>query len=117
MAPPLPLIGCGRGCAEKRISLPGNMGELIVEAGKNLNIKFRKWDECLYLKRMFARIEMWYHIFWCRLCAASQSALDTSKWSFRNNLMKGKGVPEIEVSAVSGDEFLVDYVRVYNIGE
>ena len=39
-----------------------------------------------------------------------------AKW-FRNNRMKGKGVPELEASAAAGDAFLVDYVRVYNIEE
>ena len=35
-----------------------------------------------------------------------------AKW-FRNNRMTGKGVPELE--SALGDEFLVDYVRVYDI--
>ena len=35
-----------------------------------------------------------------------------AKW-FRNNRMTGKGVPELEKAL--GDEFLVDYVRVYDI--
>ena len=35
-----------------------------------------------------------------------------AKW-FRNNRMTGKGVPEL--AAAEGDEFLVDYVRVYDI--
>ena len=39
-----------------------------------------------------------------------------AKW-FRNNRMKGKGVPELEASAAAGDAFLVDYVRVYDIEE
>lgn len=39
-----------------------------------------------------------------------------AKW-YRNNRMMGKGVPELEAAAASGDEFLVDYVRVYDIAE
>lgn len=35
-----------------------------------------------------------------------------AKW-FRNNRMTGKGVPKLE--SALGDEFLVDYVRVYDI--
>ena len=35
-----------------------------------------------------------------------------AKW-FRNNRMTGKGAPELE--AALGDEFLVDYVRVYDM--
>lgn len=31
--------------------------------------------------------------------------------------MTGKGVPELEAVAKAGDEFLVDYVRVYDIEE
>ena len=39
-----------------------------------------------------------------------------AKW-YRNDHMTGKGVPELESAAASGDEFLVDYVRVYDIEE
>ena len=39
-----------------------------------------------------------------------------AKW-YRNDHMTGKGVPELEAAAASGDEFLVDYVRVYDIEE
>ena len=39
-----------------------------------------------------------------------------AKW-YRNDRMTGKGVPELEVAAAAGDEFLVDYVRVYDIEE
>ena len=31
--------------------------------------------------------------------------------------MTGKGVPELEAAAVAKDEFIVDYVRVYDIEE
>ena len=31
--------------------------------------------------------------------------------------MTGKGVPELEEAVAAGDEFLVDYVRVYDIVE
>ena len=37
-----------------------------------------------------------------------------AKW-YRNNRMTGKGVPELE--SALGDEFIVDYVRVYDITE
>ncbi len=37
-----------------------------------------------------------------------------AKW-YRNNRMTGKGVPELE--AAVGDEFIVDYVRVYDVVE
>ena len=43
-------------------------------------------------------------------------SLDESKW-YRNDHMTGKGVPELEAVAKAGDEFLVDYVRVYDIEE
>ena len=39
-----------------------------------------------------------------------------AKW-YRNDHMTGKGVPELEAAAASGDEFQVDYVRVYDIEE
>ena len=39
-----------------------------------------------------------------------------AKW-YRNDHMTGKGVPELEAVAKAGDEFLVDYVRVYDIEE
>ena len=45
------------------------------------------------------------------------NSLDESKWSYRNDHMTGKGVPELEAVAKAGDEFLVDYVRVYDIEE
>ena len=37
-----------------------------------------------------------------------------AKW-YRQNRMTGKGVPELE--SALGDEFIVDYVRVYDIAE
>ena len=37
-----------------------------------------------------------------------------AKW-YRKNRMTGKGVPELEATAAAGDEFLVDYVRVYDL--
>ena len=39
-----------------------------------------------------------------------------AKW-FRNNRMTGNGVPELDVAVAADDEFLVDYVRVYDIVE
>lgn len=37
-----------------------------------------------------------------------------TKW-YRNNLMTGKGVPELEAAAKAGDRFSVNYVRVYDV--
>ena len=37
-----------------------------------------------------------------------------AKW-YRKEHMTGKGVPELEAAAAAGDEFLVDYVRVYDL--
>lgn len=37
-----------------------------------------------------------------------------AKW-YRNDHMTGKGVPELEAAAAAGDDFVVDYVRVYDI--
>ena len=37
-----------------------------------------------------------------------------AKW-YRNNRMTGKGVPELDAAAKAGDDFVVDYVRVYDI--
>ena len=37
-----------------------------------------------------------------------------AKW-YRNNRMTGKGVPELEAAAAACDDFVVDYVRVYDI--
>lgn len=37
-----------------------------------------------------------------------------AKW-YRNNLMTGKGVPELDLAAMGGDDFAVDYVRVFDI--
>ena len=37
-----------------------------------------------------------------------------AKW-YRNDRMTGKGVPELDAAAAAGDEFVVDYVRVYDI--
>ena len=39
-----------------------------------------------------------------------------AKW-YRNNHMTGKGVPELDGAARAGDDFVVDYVRVYDIVE
>ena len=39
-----------------------------------------------------------------------------AKW-YRNDHMTGKGVPELDAAAEAGDEFLVDYVRVYDLVE
>ena len=39
-----------------------------------------------------------------------------AKW-YRRNGMNGKPVPELDAAAAAGDEFLVDYVRVYDIVE
>ena len=37
-----------------------------------------------------------------------------AKW-FRNNRMTGKGVPELDAAVVAGDDFVVDYVSVYDL--
>ena len=37
-----------------------------------------------------------------------------AKW-YRNKLMTGKGVPELDLAAMGGDDFAVDYVRVFDI--
>ena len=37
-----------------------------------------------------------------------------AKW-YRNDRMTGKPVPELDTAAAAGDEFLVDYVRVYDL--
>ena len=37
-----------------------------------------------------------------------------AKW-YRNNRMTGKGVPELDAAAAAGDDFVVDYVRVYDL--
>lgn len=39
-----------------------------------------------------------------------------AKW-YRNNRMTGKGVPELDAAAKAGDEFVVDYVRIYDLTE
>lgn len=39
-----------------------------------------------------------------------------AKW-FRNNRMTGEGVPELEATAAANDDFLVDFVRVYDVCE
>ena len=36
------------------------------------------------------------------------------KW-YRNDRMTGKGVPELEEAVAAGDDFVVDYVRVYEV--
>ena len=38
------------------------------------------------------------------------------KW-YRKNRMTGKGVPELEAAAAANDEFIVDYVRVYDLAD
>ena len=38
------------------------------------------------------------------------------KW-YRNNRMTGEGVPELEAAAAANDEFIVDYVRVYDLAD
>ena len=37
-----------------------------------------------------------------------------AKW-YRNNRMTGKGVPELDATTAAGDDFVVDYVRVYDL--
>ena len=37
-----------------------------------------------------------------------------AKW-YRNDRMTGKPVYELDAAAAAGDEFLVDYVRVYDL--
>ena len=37
-----------------------------------------------------------------------------AKW-YRDNRMTGKPVPELAAAAAAGDDFVVDYVRVYDI--
>lgn len=37
-----------------------------------------------------------------------------TKW-YRNNRMTGKGVPELEDAVLAKDDFVVDYVRVYDV--
>ncbi len=39
-----------------------------------------------------------------------------AKW-YRNNRMTGRGVPELSAAAQAGDDFVVDYVRVYDVEE
>ena len=39
-----------------------------------------------------------------------------AKW-YRNNRMTGEGVPELDAAAAANDDFVVDYVRVYDIVE
>ena len=39
-----------------------------------------------------------------------------AKW-YRNDRMTGNGVPELDAAAASGDDFVVDYVRVYDMAE
>ena len=39
-----------------------------------------------------------------------------AKW-YRQNGLNGKPVPELDAAAAAGDEFLVDYVRVYDMEE
>jgi len=34
---------------------------------------------------------------------------------YRQNRMTGKGVVELEAAAAAGDDFVVDFVRVYDI--
>ncbi len=41
--------------------------------------------------------------------------LTTEAKGYRDNRMTGKGVPELGAAAEAGDEFIVDYVRVYDI--
>jgi len=36
------------------------------------------------------------------------------KW-YRNDCMTGKGVPELEAAAAAGDDFVADFVRVYDL--
>jgi hypothetical protein len=37
-----------------------------------------------------------------------------AKW-YRQNMMTGKGVPELEDAVLANDDFVVDYVRVYDV--
>lgn len=39
-----------------------------------------------------------------------------AKW-YRNKRMTEKGVPELEATAAAGDDFVVDYVRVFDLAE
>ena len=39
-----------------------------------------------------------------------------AKW-YRNDRMTGKGVPELEATAAAGDDFVVDYVRVFDVSD
>ena len=43
--------------------------------------------------------------------------LTTEAMWYRDNRMTGKGVPELEAAAAAGDDFAVDFVRVYALAE
>ena len=41
--------------------------------------------------------------------------ISTEAKNYRQNRMTGEAAPELEASAAAGDDFAVDYVRVYDL--